>query len=71
MGNYREDIKKIDFYTKNSIKCKCGHTNFLGSRDKIICSWCGQYVFKNEKIKFLHRIGELLKNEMLDKKIKQ
>ena len=71
MGNYREDTKKIDFYTRNSTKCKCGHTNFLGSRDKIICSWCGEYVFKNKKIEFKHRIGELLKNEMLDKKIKQ
>ena len=70
MGNYREDTKKIDFYTRNSTKCKCGHTNFLGSRDKIICSWCNRYVFKDKKTEFKHRIGELLKNEMLDKKIK-
>jgi ribosomal protein S27E len=61
MGSYKEDSKKIGFYTKNSIKCKCGHTIFLGSREKIICSWCGQYIFKNEKIKFIYRIGEALK----------
>ena len=70
MGNYVEDSRRIDFYTRNSTKCKCGHTNFLGSRDKIICSWCGMLVFKNKRIEFMHRIGELLKNEMLDKEIK-
>ena len=61
MGSYKEDSKKLDFYSKNSIKCKCGHTNFLGSREKIICSWCGEYVFRNKRIEFLYRIGELLK----------
>jgi hypothetical protein len=61
MGNYREDTKKIDFYTKNSTKCKCGHTNFLGSRDKIICSWCNRYIFKNKRIEFMYRVGELVK----------
>ena len=61
MGIYKEDTKKLNFYTRNSIKCKCGHTNFLGSRDKIICSWCGSYVFRNRRIEFKHRIGELLK----------
>ena len=63
MGSYVEDSKKIDFYTKNSTKCRCGHTNFLGSREKIVCSWCNKYVFKNERDEFIYRIGELLKNE--------
>ena len=34
MGSYAEDTKKIDFYSKNSTKCRCGHTNFLGSRER-------------------------------------
>lgn len=63
MGIYKEDTKKLNFYTKNSTKCKCGHTNFLGSRDKIICSWCGKYIFKNKKTEFFYRIGEKIKNE--------
>ena len=70
MGNYAEDTKKNDFYSKNSTKCRCGHTNFLGSKERIVCSWCNKYVFKNKKDEFVYRIGELLKNEMLDKKIK-
>ena len=63
MSSYKEDSKKLDFYSKNSTKCKCGHTNFLGSREKIICSWCGMLVFKNKRIEFMYRIGELFKNE--------
>ena len=70
MGSYAEDTKKIDFYSKNSTKCRCGHTNFLGRKEKIVCSWCNKYVFKNKKDEFVYRIGELLKNEMLDKEIK-
>ena len=56
MSNYVEDSRRIDFYTRNSTKCKCGHTNFLGSRDKIICSWCNRYVFKDKKTEFKHKI---------------
>ena len=63
MSSYVEDTKKIDFYSKNSTKCRCGHTNFLGSREKIVCSWCNKYVFKNKKDEFVYRIGELLKND--------
>ena len=69
MNKFLEDKRRIDFFNENSTKCNCGHTNFLGSRDKIICSWCGKYVFKNEKIKFLHRIGELLKNDFNKQRI--
>jgi hypothetical protein len=61
MGNYKKDKVDLDFYTKNSTKCKCGHTNFLGSRDKVICSWCNRYVFKNKRIEFMYRVGELIK----------
>lgn len=61
MGNYKKDKVNLEFYTRNSTKCKCGHTNFLGSRDKIICSWCGSYVFRNKRTEFIYRIGELLK----------
>ena len=64
MSNYKKDTIKLEFYTKNSTKCKCGHTNFLGSRDKIVCSWCCRYVFKNKQIEFVYRIGEMIKNAM-------
>lgn len=59
MGNYKKDKVRLDFYTKNSVKCKhCGHTVFLGKLKFKICSWCGYYVFKNKKIEFNFRLGD-------------
>ena len=59
MGNYKKDKVRLDFYTKNSVKCEhCGHTVFLGRLKYKICSWCGYYVFKNKKIEFDFRLGK-------------
>lgn len=57
----QEDIEKGIYYTKNSIKCEtCGHTMFLGRKDKKVCTWCGRYVFKDKKEEFMYRLGEHL-----------
>lgn len=54
-----KDSKRISYYTRNSVKCKhCGHTVFMPSEKYKICSWCGHYVFKNEKIEFNFRMGK-------------
>ena len=40
---------------KYKIKCPCGHTVVIfpmEHRNKKICSWCGHYVYLNEKEKF-------------------
>ena len=60
-NKFVEDSKRFRFFTENTTKCKCGRSAFLGSRDKIICSWCGEYIFKNKKDEFLYRVGEILK----------
>lgn len=67
MERKSRDDKMLNFYTENSHKCgKCGHTQFLGKQDKIICDWCKNYIFKNKKDEFMYRMG--LKNEMSNKK---
>ena len=46
---------------KLNVKCNCGHiVNFNSNKNKIICSWCGNYVYKNKKVEFI----EKLKKEM-------
>lgn len=35
--------------------CKCGHVVHV-FKDKKICTFCGRYVFKDEKTEFLYRI---------------
>lgn len=51
-------------YTKNRdnyIKCKCGHSvDFWYGEDKVLCSWCGTYVFKDEKVEFDFRMKQEL-----------
>lgn len=47
-------IKSI---TDNSIKCKiCGHTVLLNKKDKVICDWCGYYVYIDDKTEFKDRL---------------
>ena len=30
------------------VKCKCGHSLCIVSVDRKICSWCGNYVYKDK-----------------------
>lgn len=57
-----EEMRKYDLeLSKLSVKCNCGHTiDFKSNKNKILCSWCGNYVYKNKKIEFI----EKLKKEM-------
>lgn len=63
-GKLIENIKKdmqrsIEFY-KSCVKCeKCGHSIQMGRQDKVLCEWCGKYVFKDKKIEFMYRMGKL------------
>lgn len=56
-----KDMKKGIYIAKNSIKCaNCGHTMFLGRKDKLVCTWCGHYIFKDKKEEFRYRLESLL-----------
>lgn len=60
-----EIVKLCNNITNYKITCKCGHRVFLGTCDKIICSWCGRYIFKDSKTEFEYRIKEkILKNTL-------
>lgn len=46
----------------NSTKCKCGHSvAFPNKTDKVICSWCGNYVFKDKKDEFKYKLSQEMK----------
>lgn len=54
---------------KLNVKCKCGHTvNFTSNKNKIICSWCGNYVYKNKKVEFIEKLKKEMRkiNEVLN-----
>lgn len=55
----KEYNRMSDEYDKVKFMCKCGHKVIIPKWvDKQICSWCGQYVFKDEKEEFKYRIQE-------------
>ena len=58
-----EEQKKLDNFIKKNLnrKCECGHSiNFINS-DKIICTHCGKYVFKNKEDEFKYKLNQKLK----------
>lgn len=41
--------------------CKCGHSVYIPCYvDKLICSHCGRYVFREKKEEFKYRLKEVI-----------
>ena len=59
--SYKEIEKLRTSITENKIYCKhCGHGVSMSKKTtKVICSWCGNYIFKNDREEFKYRINEL------------
>ena len=52
-------IKYSRVLTDKRILCNCGHSiNIPPHLDKVICSWCGNYVFRDKKTEFEYRMNE-------------
>ena len=58
----KEIIKKASEMTDHRKICKCGHSIPMTERtEKTICSWCGNYVFRDKKTEFEYRLKEQCK----------
>jgi len=45
-------------YDKVKHLCKCGHRVIIPiQRKKTLCSWCGNYVFRDKRDEFKYRVG--------------
>lgn len=59
--NFKSDTKKFRMYADNTYKCKCGHSitipNFI---NKKLCTWCGNYVYKNKKEEFRDKLKNVM-----------
>lgn len=59
---FNNDKKSFRFFADNRMYCKCGHSIMMRKdKDKIICSWCGHWIFKNKKDEFIYRMREKLR----------
>lgn len=55
MNKMDEYNKKSNEMSKYKVYCKCGHSTVIypfEHKNKKICSWCGNYVYKNQLEKF-------------------
>lgn len=49
-------------YNKVKYMCKCGHKNIIPyNEEKVVCTFCGNYVFKNKKDEDIYRIREKMR----------
>lgn len=64
MNKNKKDLLRLKKITQQSIKCKhCGHT-ILPGRERGICTHCGYWYYKNEKIEFKYKLLENIKKEV-------
>lgn len=49
----KEDTRYFDERTKYKVKCKCGHSILMQPTiEKKLCSWCGYYIYREQKVEF-------------------
>lgn len=59
----KEMIKSCDVKTELTVKYKCSCSIFMPVYvDKIICRWCGNWVYRTDKAKFKEKLKKVLKN---------
>jgi hypothetical protein len=57
--NYDRDTKMFKSFRNGTVKCRCGHSIVMNNVDKVLCSYCGHYVY-NERKEFKSKMRELL-----------
>ena len=65
MISYKDQIKLDDSYASIKKKCKCGHTIPFTKKmgDRVLCRWCGHWLYKDKETEFRYKINEVMNNE--------
>lgn len=58
-----EIIKQQESQNDFKVRCKCGHRVLIVTKDRMICSWCGKYVYKTPKLEFEYKLKEYMLKE--------
>lgn len=70
MARYDEDTKIFKEISNFKVKCSCGHT-FATTKEKDLCSWCGNYVYKDKKNEFAEKLMKEIKTKEDEEKKEQ
>lgn len=64
MGDFKRMLKLENDRAKYKRYCRCGHSIVFptsSKTNKIICTWCGNYIYKNDHEEFKENIKKVLK----------
>lgn len=51
--------KRSEVMREMSVYCKnCGHTVLVANKDRVLCTHCGYWVYKNDMIEFRYKLRE-------------
>lgn len=48
MMKFNDVSKMVNALNPYKVKCKCGHSVHIIKRDRVICDWCGHWVYKDK-----------------------
>lgn len=50
------------YYRQYMYRCRCSHTQLIPNQiDRVICSHCGNWIYKDKRVEFKDKIKSLLK----------
>lgn len=58
---FDEDTKLLNAYSEIRVACKCSHTMSIRARDRVICSYCGNWVYRTPELEFKYKMVEKMK----------
>ena len=64
-GKQYKSLKEIERSSTKQLKymrkCKCSHSIlFTGRKDRLLCSHCGHYVYKDKQTELRYKLKEIL-----------
>ncbi len=58
---WEQDSKRLKELSKIKYKCKCSHTVTIPVFvDRNKCSYCGNFVYKDDRIRFKYKLAEAI-----------
>lgn len=62
--SFKQLHKEEDVFNRFKVKCKCSHTIIIPKTcDRVICSHCGYWVYKDKKTEIRYKLKEIMKDE--------
>lgn len=60
---FRQEKKLFDKICEYRVKCNCSHTMIIIQNDRVICSYCGKWVYRTPEIEFKYKLREKMKGD--------